>query len=777
MKKYAFESHNSYQRLAEAVGVRARRFVVVVGSGASSPTIPTWGKLYELLREELEEQVTRSDVHYERLSEPFENLGQLDDYWERFELLQSCIPTEYRNIIRNSVSVSAEKNIPELHRALWTLPIAGVISLNLDTFARRAASQASNGGELKTATGLHAGRLSQILSQPHPFLYELHGTIDDESTWIFTKKQLEQLYATDGYRRFLETIYSQFHVIFIGISADDAAIGGPLQDLAAKKIETPAHYWITSRSDSNTAGWAEKAGVERVEYEDGKHDQAVAMIRLLSTFVAKEEQASPVSLVTLGETNEILPAGELAGRPVEEIRKELNRFARHLLAQEDRDSYDKFLADYDEPIDRAWYVPVNPVGHEIVGYTLQDSATQGAFGSVYRAIDDRGNVVALKLLKRDIRRNVGLLHSFRRGVNAMRILEDRNIPGMVSHKESSEIPTFVTMDWVEGPTLLQAKEARLLEDWVDILDIAIQVGRTILSAHRLPERVLHRDLRPANIMLRDGWAKEDRWNVVVLDFDLATYRHAESESVLADGSALGYLAPEQLGNVKGVSSRSALVDSFGFGMTLLFLVGRREPEAYSHRASDFMERVRGATREVLPAELLATPRRVERLIRNATRDAQSERWGMEIILGELKRLRDANLHLDNIEDDGMFAEEIACRCEVMSQRYEWGRDDIARYQVASGPSIEIRPAGGRTVEVELNWADQGVQERKGMDKYITKKVEAAVDRLDAAGWVVEERKGGRGVMRVIGRCPVSPSVNPGILGRGVDEAVDKLTFR
>lgn len=772
------QSQGSYKRLAQILALNTRPIIVAIGSGLSLPAIKGWGELYTALRDELEQQALSNEESLERLSPYLDQLDAADGPWSRFDILRRAIPTEYRNILRGAIGVSQDARIPDVHEKIWDLPISGVISLNIDVFARRAGAKKSAGREFKTEYGMNAGRVQRILLSPHRFLYELHGKLDDESTWVFGKSQLDDLFARPGYQQLLATVFTQFTVIFVGISADDVAIGGPLRELSRKGIEGPEHFWITNRTDDEAIEWAEMVGVERITYPTDRHDLVLEIIKRLEKVRSVEVVAEPVWIDREGKDSEIPSVQELSKMPTAYIRTSLNRHAGWLLSRSKREEYDRFVRNYDELIDRAWYVPPNPDGYQLFDYKISGAPLRGAFGAVYKATSRDGKVVALKLLKREIRDNLPLLHSFRRGVQAMRILSDRDVEGMVAHLDASEIPTFVTMDWVEGPNLATAKQSQLLNSWPDILDIAMQTCRTVVAAHQLPEQVLHRDLRPANIMLRNGWERQHQsWDVVVLDFDLATYRGAATESVLAEGSAVGYLAPEQLSDQKGASSRNALVDAFGIGMTILFLAGGRDPEAYMQRSVAFDREVKTAVNQPSGHSFLATPNRVARLIKSATLDNQRERWSLPLILRELTRLLSANLGTGRALDSDLIAEEIVCNCEVLADRYQWEPDDRATYAVANGPAVSVHAsASDLTVRAELQWTDTGVSNRKGLHKYLPEKLNRAVAFLTEYGWDVDKTINRSRTLNITATCPATVDSDPAMLGLGLSCAIDALTF-
>ena len=205
---------------------------------------------------------------------------------------------------------------------------------------------------------------------------------------------------------------------------------------------------------------------------------------------------------------------------------------------------------------------------------------------------------------------------------------------MVAYREASEIPAFVVMDWVDGPTLSQALEARQIDDWHSILKIAIEMTSVIRRAHAIPERVLHRDLRPSNIMFDGFYSRPDDWRVVVLDFDLSWHTGAHEKSVVY-GTLTGYLAPEQMQVTPGVSTRHAAVDSFGAGMTLYYLISGTDPMPAQHRHRDWANIVMEAATRRAEEEWVSLANRYARLVIRATQDSQAERWDMAQINDEL----------------------------------------------------------------------------------------------------------------------------------------------
>ncbi|MEE6283355.1 hypothetical protein, partial [Georgenia sunbinii] len=160
------------------------------------------------------------------------------------------------------------------------------------------------------------------------------------------------------------------------------------------------------------------------------HSIVAEFLRGLRQAVPQEIVAPPVILTPAGGSTSIalLPEpAELLGRPLEEIRALLNSRAVDLLQQPGgTQMYQEFIEKYDEVVHRAWYTPQKGE-HALFGYTLHEHVARGAFGRVYRATAPNGDAVAVKVLKSELSTDMNLLQSFRRGVQAMRLLESRNV--------------------------------------------------------------------------------------------------------------------------------------------------------------------------------------------------------------------------------------------------------------------------------------------------------------------------------------------------------------
>ncbi|MHB0856189.1 MAG: protein kinase domain-containing protein [Anaerolineae bacterium] len=184
----------------------------------------------------------------------------------------------------------------------------------------------------------------------------------------------------------------------------------------------------------------------------------------------------------------------------------------------------------------------------------------GASAEVYRALDRaRGCEVAVKVLSE--RAEPAMVMRFLREVQTMARLDHPHIVETYSAGEESG-RRYIVMELMRGQSLKE----RLLQGklpWQEAVQIALQVARALEHAHA--RQIVHRDVKPGNIMFGDDVVK-------LADFGLA---HLDDASAMTrTGTVMGtvfYLSPEQAVG-RHVDGRS---DLYALGAVLFeMLVGR-----------------------------------------------------------------------------------------------------------------------------------------------------------------------------------------------------------
>ena len=340
---------------------------------------------------------------------------------------------------------------------------------------------------------------------------------------------------------------------------------------------------------------------------------------------------------------------------------------------------------------------------------------------------------------------------------------------MVAFLDASEIPAFVAMEWIDGPDLMHAIQSGIVSDWGSILRIARDLARIIYKAHQLPERVLHRDIRPPNVMLKDFWTNGGELDVVVMDFDLSWHVNALEKSVVA--KPLGFMAPEQLQHRSKESTRSALVDSFGFGMTMFYMLTREIPVPGQQQHKQWESSLHNHVRAKSCPEWKSVSYRISRLIQGATQDRQGDRWDFARILAEIESLYNAvDVGGGELSVD-YHAEEIAVHAETMLN-YEWDDSSMSAIYVSGGLRVEISgDAPADKIKLSMGWQQTGEENWKLLPKTSSQVRERMQPILEKYGWSGAKFETAHRAIRITASTSTRFDFNPKKLAKGVDMLV------
>lgn len=775
---------DSYQSFRNIIAERTNRVVAWVGAGLGRPSdLPSWSDLRNRLCSVLNSKLdTLKTEEPEKLRKISRTAQEHSNLWAAFEMLEEVMgSTTYRSTVVEALEVADTCRIPENYKSLWLLPIKGIINLNLDGLAVRAHSCVLPGDPLRLFNGKDAGKFLHVLKEPHPFVAHLHGIVHNTASWVFTSTSLRQLFATNGYQKFVKTCIAGNTLLFLGITADDIAVKTHLVQMKKQGVDFGTHYWITDRTDKQTDTWAESVGLRVIRYHsiNGDHSELKQLFADLVQYVSKDTEAPPATPSVYVQKPLTLPSpSEILSLPDEEVRQLLNAQASLILQEHSEEAhakYEEFCKNYDKAIHRSWYATADEPNNTLLEYVLKEEIAEGAFGRVFRAQSPGNEEVAVKLLRPDVRRNPHMLQSFRRGVQAMSILSKHNVKGMVPYQRTFEIPALVIMDFINGPNLAEAVEADEFREWSDVMRVAVDLAHIIRDAHMLPERVLHRDIRPPNIMLQNYYTDPENWDVVVLDFDLCWYRDAVGLSVSNSSTVTGYLAPEQLGSPHVASTRNALVDSYGLGMTLFFLRTGQEPNFHQHKYADWQNVLTKSICRHLCRNWHSLPRRFARLIEYSTRDKQSERWDLSMMEGELERLQEAETDPSSVRSAELWAEEVASRAVTSlgsHAPYQWNPNtSTATVKLVRGVRILVKACESKDrVEATIAWAGTGDEDYRRIKKYMPAKCEKAVSILKKGRWQIQGK-----INHTSASALCTSSIAVPLLQSGLDNAAAMLS--
>ena len=203
---------------------------------------------------------------------------------------------------------------------------------------------------------------------------------------------------------------------------------------------------------------------------------------------------------------------------------------------------------------------------QIGRYEVRAELGRGGFGRVYRAWDPKvGRWVAIKTLTAG--GDGEMLQRFRNEAAAAGKIQHKNIVTIYDFGEHESEP-FIVMELLEGEDLSKIIGRREPLTLLQKMLIMSQVADGLYHAHL--EGIVHRDVKPGNIMVLPGGA------VKLMDFGIALVTQAAGARLTKTGMVPGtlrYMAPEQF---RGATN-DPLSDIFSFGVTYYELLCYRHP--------------------------------------------------------------------------------------------------------------------------------------------------------------------------------------------------------
>lgn len=226
-------------------------------------------------------------------------------------------------------------------------------------------------------------------------------------------------------------------------------------------------------------------------------------------------------------------------------------------------------------------------------FELVERLGDGGMGQVWRARHQGlGRDVAIKVLHESVHRIEHHRSRFRREARAAGSLEH---PGIVQPLDFGELPDgreYLAMEFVEGRTLHDLLRDPVRMEWPAVVRIGTQVADALSYIHA--SGLIHRDLKPDNLMIESGDPMTGRCRI--LDLGLARFRlrhpwDMETDPDLLLGS-LGYAAPEQLNGL----ATGPQADLYALGAVLFRALTGKRPT----RGHDLEEVLRQQARASVP---------------------------------------------------------------------------------------------------------------------------------------------------------------------------------
>jgi len=205
-------------------------------------------------------------------------------------------------------------------------------------------------------------------------------------------------------------------------------------------------------------------------------------------------------------------------------------------------------------------------GRKLGGYRIIEQIGVGGMAEVYRAEQvESGRIAAMKTLLDPQNATDQERARFVREAKASARLEHPNLVRIFDAGEESGIP-YILMEFIEGEDLADVLDRRGRLAVGTSVDIVMDIASALAYAHS--HGVIHRDVKPANIIMDNVWGRAR-----LLDLGVAKIHDLSEKSRLTQRDmgigTLEYAAPEQITSARDVDGRA---DVYSLGATLYRMV-------------------------------------------------------------------------------------------------------------------------------------------------------------------------------------------------------------
>ena len=273
-------------------------------------------------------------------------------------------------------------------------------------------------------------------------------------------------------------------------------------------------------------------------------------------------------------------------------------------------------ASWDDP------EPARPGGgapHERLGpYRLLEEIGEGGMGVVHLALDGRGRAVAIKVLRAHVAHDSDARTRLGREVETLSRICDDRVASVIDADVMGPRPYIVTR-YVHGQALDEAVDEHGAFGPDALLRLARGTAEAIRAIHACG--VVHRDIKPGNVLLEDG-------EPVLIDFGIAHLQDDVRHTVggLVMGTP-GYLSPEL---VEGAAITDA-TDWWGWAATITYAASGRPPFGRG-RMDAVLSRVRAGEVDLEGVDPLLAP-----LLRASLSPRPSQRPHADEVIDALER--------------------------------------------------------------------------------------------------------------------------------------------
>ena len=334
---------------------------------------------------------------------------------------------------------------------------------------------------------------------------------------------------------------------------------------------------------------------------------------------------------------------------------------------------------------------VDLIGQSFGRYHIVEKLGEGGMAIVYKAFDTHLECeVAVKVIRTDQLAPAVLdrtMKRFEREAKEVARLNHPNIVRVMDYGEHDGIP-FLVMPYLHGGTLKQLLGSPM--PWQQAVSIIEPIARALDYAHQ--HRMIHRDVKPSNILITDSG------EMMLTDFGIVKMLDVEEGNTLT-GTGMGLGTPEYMAPEQWVGEFTPAVDQYSLGVVFYELVTGRKPYTADTPAAVLLKQAN----EPLPRPRTyapALPEEVENLLFKMLAKNPADRFkSMDELAARLKRL--ANLG----DTEKNHPENASNKIETLTAVKEYETTDEVKPEkvVPPEPSQVLVPHGntipGRGIKV------------------------------------------------------------------------------